>query len=220
MTLFFLNLKTTLFRVFEWFRVVLRYYPKLSFLMTDLCLALQYLKRNPHQISKEFLKKNGASNIYAYGETPLTTWDKIVHECGIVSKDTVFELGCGPGRPLFWLQAFVRCKSVGIDYLPAFIEKANRLKKWRRVENIEFRSENFLTSDLSRATVIYLYGTCLEEEVIVQLVQKFETLKKGIKFITVSYPLTDYSEKFKLIKQFEARFPWGKAYVFLNQLYN
>jgi hypothetical protein len=75
-----------------------------------------------------------------------------------------------------------------------------------------------LTTDLSRATAVYLYGICLEDEVILQLVESLCSLPPRAKVITISYPLTDYNHTaFQLLKQFTARFPWGKAEVFLQE---
>jgi SAM-dependent methyltransferase len=215
---FFFSLKTSFFRLFEWGRVVWRYYRSAaSFVWLDVLLALHYLFRNPHRISKAFLMKKGAKNIYAFGETPLTTLDTIARECRILSDDLVYELGCGSGRTCFWLRTFVKCQVVGVDYLPAFISKANRVKKWARLSKIHFLQEDMLTVDLKGASVIYLYGTCLEDAVIERLLYRFEELKRGTKVITVSYPLTDYNNAyFKLEKSFSARFPWGKADIFLQ----
>lgn len=216
LSVIWLNIKSTFFRLFEWIRVVFCYYPK--FLGIDCLLAIHYILRNPHQISKHFLKKRGEKQIYAYGETPLTTLDKIARECRILSKDVVFDLGCGPGRTTFWLNLFVKCQVVGIDYLPTFITNAERVKRWASLNRIEFQKQDMLTADLKRATAIYLYGTCLEDQTIETLISRFSLLSKGTKVITVSYPLTDYcSEKlFTVAKEFEARFPWGKADVYLN----
>lgn len=212
----FLNIRTTFFRFFEWGRVLLRYYRRLSFLFTDLLLSSHYIARTPHQVSKAFMIEQGAKNIYTYGETPLTTLDRIARQCGILSKDVVYELGCGSGRTVFWLHHFIRCKAVGIDYQPTFIRRANRVKEWLRLDRIAFYLEDMLSANYRDATVIYLYGTCLEDAIIEKLLERFEQLKSGTKVITVSYPLTDYSESYKLIKHFPARFPWGKAEVFLN----
>lgn len=211
-----LNIRSTFFRLYEWVRVVLRYYPR--FLAIDALLAGHYLLRNPHQISKSFLKRRGAKEIYAYGETPLTTLDKIVRECRILSKDVVFDLGCGPGRTTFWMTLFVKCQTVGVDYLPTFIQNAERVKKWAHLGHIEFRKEDMLTTDLKKATAIYLYGTCLDDQTIENLLNRFRQLHKGTKIITVSYPLTDYCYpgEFVVSKEFKARFPWGKADVYLN----
>lgn len=180
---------------------------------------IQYLLRNPHQISKAFLRKRGEANVYAFGETPLTTLDLIAKECRILSKDCVYELGCGSARSCFWLHTFVKCEVVGVDHLPAFINKANRVKRWNRLSKIHFIKDDMLKVELQKATVIYLYGTCLEDEMIEKLIEQFKQLPARTKIITVSYPLTDYCDKtlFTVTKHFIGRFPWGKASIFLNE---
>ncbi len=216
MSLILVNLRATLFRLFESLRIIFRYYRNLPFLLNDLLLAGHYLWRNPHQVSKSFMKRRGEENIYTYGETPLTTLDRIARKCRILSKDTVYEVGCGSGRTIFWLRYFVKCRAVGIDYQPTFIRRANRVKKWLCLDKTQFLLEDMLQADYRKATVLYLYGTCLEDGVIERLVERFQELKSGTKVISVSYPLTDYSDIFTLAEQFQARFPWGKADVFLN----
>lgn len=213
----FFNLKTTFFRIFEWLQVIVRYYRReRRFMWVDLSLASQYLFRNPHRLSKAFLRKRGVANIYAFGETPLTTLDQIAKECGILSHDTLYELGCGSGRTCFWLSTFVKCRVIGVDYLPAFIQKAQRVKRWRRLAQIDFVQGDMLQIDLRKASFVYLYGICLEDAVIEQLVLHFSQLSPQAKVISVSYPLTEYGHGFKVEKSFTARFPWGKAEVFLN----
>lgn len=212
-----LTLKATYFRLFEWLRVVLRYYKcEPNFFWIDCLLGSSYLVKNPHRISRDFLKKRGAKNIYAYGETPLTTLDTISKACGICAKDCVFELGCGSGRSCFWLQTFVNCRTVGIDYLPEFIFKAKRVARWAGLGNLDFVQADYSQADLHKATVIYLYGTCLEDSAIEKLVDHFKSLRSGTKVITVSYPLTDFSSDFILLKEFTGRFPWGRASIYLN----
>lgn len=214
---FFFNICTTYFRIFEWLRVAFCYYPRdLRFLWVDLLLAVAYFLRSPHRISKNFLKNLGAENIYGFGETPLTTFHLIAKECRILSHDVVYELGCGSARTCFWLKIFVNCKVIGVDYLPTFIHKAKWINKCSSL-NIDFIQEDMLQIDVRKATVIYLYGTCLEDAIIEKLILNFNNLCGGTKIITVSYPLTDYSSSFVVTKNFTARFPWGRADIFLNE---
>jgi hypothetical protein len=79
-----------------------------------------------------------------------------------------------------------------------------------------FSCADFLTADLSQATVIYLYGTCLKDTTIDALADRFSTLSKEVKIITVSFPLSDYSSSFVTRQSFIASFPWGKGEVYLN----
>lgn len=202
----------------EFIRVVFRYYSNIDFCKIDLLLLLTYLFNSPFIISKKFLKNTGQSDIYAYGETPLTTFDFILTNCQVQENDVLFELGCGRGRTCFWANAFKKCRVIGIDYIPEFISKANDLKNGFQVKNIEFRKQDFLQADFTNATIIYLYGTSLDEYSIKKLLSKFHSLPSGTKIITISYALSEYSTStnYEVMKRFTAQFPWGEADVYLQ----
>lgn len=203
----------------EFVQVVGRYYSNREFLKLDFALWRAYFFRNPYKISKKFLKAQGAKELHVYGETPLTSMEYIVKQCKITEKDTVIELGCGRGRACFWLHSFIHCKVIGIEYIPVFMRIANRIKTRYHLENIDFLCEDFLKSKLSAATILYLYGSTYEDEFIEQLVQKIEKLPKGVKIISVSYPLSDYIalKSFKLISVFPVSFTWGEADVYYQE---
>lgn len=217
-SLLWLNFIVLCRNTIEFFKVALRYYRSWSFFKADISLRLMYLFHNPYSISKRFLMKKGAEDVYAYGETPLTSLETISHECGIAPHDYVYELGCGRGRTCFWLHSFIGCKVVGIDYIPEFIERANLVKNRLAIPDLEFRLEDFTKATFKEATVCYLYGSNLDDTVIKKLAVHFEKLPKGTKIITVSYPLTDYSEKnaFEVMKRFTVPYTWGNADVYLQ----
>lgn len=207
--------------LFEFIRVMLYYYPNKAFAKIDLSLLHAYLFSSPFLISKHFLMEKGEKDVYAYGETPLTSLDKIAKTCDIKKLDVVYELGCGRGRTCFWLNSFIGCKVIGVEYIPAFIQKAEDIKKRWNVAGVSFKQEDFLNTDLSDATVIYLFGTCLDEGSIRHLAERIMNLSQEIKIITVSYALNEFLDfpAFRLIKQFPASFPWGTTDVYL-QTYN
>lgn len=217
-SLIFINLKVTFSNLFEFAHVVVKYYPHLQFFKIDLTLLLSYLLMNPFRISKRFLLQKGEVEIYTYGETPLTTLDFIAHQCKLSDRDVVFELGCGRGRTCFWLNQFIGCSVVGIDYIPIFIEKAEKIKNRFHVQGISFLLEDLFQADLTGATVVYLYGTCFSAGYIDLLIERFSHLPEGTEIITVSYALTDFQPEapFKVIKQFPASFTWGTTDVYLQ----
>lgn len=213
-----LNLVVQKRNLVEYIYVVCKYYPNWSFAKVDLSIILMYFFHNPFSISKRFLQKRGDADVYAYGETPLTTLDLITKECPITSSDTVYELGSGRGRTCFWLQAFCRCRVFGIEMIPDFVERASRIQRKLPNSQVVFRCEDMLESDLSDATVIYLYGTCYEEDFIRRLTAKLKKLKSGTRIISISYPLSDFAEdhSFELMKRFSAQFTWGEGDVYLQ----
>ena len=175
-----------------------------------------YRFRNPYRICKTFLQQKGEKEGDVYGETPLPVYAQIARECALCAKDTVIDLGCGRGRGVFFLNFLTGCRAIGIDWVPFFIQTAERIAQ----EGVSFRCEELLTADLSEATVIYLYGTCLSEGEILSLASRFQNLPERIKIITVSYPLSDYSPDFQTLTQFTAQFPWGRAEVYFQQKNN
>lgn len=152
----------------------------------------------------------------AYGETPLPVFAQIAKECQLSGSDTVLEMGCGRGRGVFFLNHLLGCKAIGIDWVPTFIQMAQSFPFCKEGE-VSFRCETMEDTDLSAVSAIYLYGTCLSEEQIHTLINRFKTLPPFVKIITVSYPLSDYDTHFHTLKQFTASFPWGEAEIFCNQ---
>lgn len=216
--LLWVNFIVSIKNLIEFIKVVFFYYGSFSFLKADLALRLMYLFNNPFKVSKRFLEKKGAEDVYAYGETPVTSLEIISRECGLNARDCVYELGCGRGRTCFWLHSFIGCQVVGIEYIPEFVERANWIKNRFNIQNLEFRLADMTMADLSGATVCYLYGSCLDDKTIEKLAEHLAELPGGTKVITVSYSLSEYSKKgtFEVMKRFIVPYTWGDADVFLQ----
>jgi SAM-dependent methyltransferase len=190
----------------KWFlykekREVRRQFP--TFTAIDRALSRAYRLRNPYRICKD------------YGETPLAVLATIAREVNLGPKDVLFDLGCGRGRGTLFLSYLTGCRTIGIDWVPLFIDTAQKVST---ALTVQFRCEPIQTADLSMATHLYLYGTCLADEVIQELVERFAHLSPKVKIITVSYPLSDYSSKFRTDKQLTVQFPWGEGDVYFNSI--
>jgi len=207
-------LKTQCFFFVDYLKTVWNYYRNRTFAKVDFLLRCRYFFQNPFRISRQFLEKRGESDIYAYGETPLITLDHICKECGMTKDDVVFELGCGRGITCFWLNLWLGCEVVGIEYIPKFVENAQTVVQTHHLKGIRFRLEDMLETDLTGATIIYLYGTCLDDESIQKLVEKFSQLPKGTKIITTSYSLP----AFEITHRFKGRFAWGQSAIYCHQI--
>ena len=157
-------------RLSEYLQSVWRYYGYRSFREVDLALVVNYFGANPYHIARRFAESQGDKDLYTYGETPLVTLDEISRRCGVTAADTVFELGCGRGRACFWLRTVLGCQRVvGIDNNPYFISMAERIVQKFAVRDIGFRCEDMLHTDLSGATVIYLYGSSFDSDFVERL---------------------------------------------------
>ncbi|MFQ5729199.1 MAG: methyltransferase domain-containing protein [Waddliaceae bacterium] len=202
----------------EFLKVVYFYYPNRNFRRLDLYLLRNYILQSPYQISKSFLQEKGEKEIYTYGETPLTTLDKIVRECQIQSSDVVYELGAGRARSCFWLHFFVGCRVVGVEFIPTFVKISQKVRRTFGVEGVTFLYKDILDADYTEASVIYFYGTCSDTPFIQKLIEKLKEVPSGTKIISVSYPLTSYMQEplFELRGAFSARFTWGESTVYLQ----
>jgi len=202
----------------EFCKVATKYYSNVEFAKVDFWLIATYLFDNPFAISKQFHQKRGDEDIYVYGETPLTTMDLIAKKTGIQRSDVVYELGSGRGRNCFWLSFFVGCRVVGIEFIHEFIERTERVQQRFHVPNVVFIQEDMLEAEYEEASVVYLYGSHLDDEFIKKLCRKLSALKSGAKVITVSYSLTDYAPEgmFEVMSCFPAQFTWGEGNVYLQ----
>jgi len=195
-------------------RTIFRYYKKPKFALVDLALLLSYFFKSPYRIGREY------KDTEPYGETPLATLDTILRHCPLKPDEVAYELGSGRGRACFWLALYKGYKTVGIEYIPAFVEKAKKLAAFFSVNNAEFIEADMLKADLTRATWIYLFGSALSDETIVQLAKKLEKQPKGCRIITISYPLTAYSKSanFIVTQTLDLEFSWGITQAYIHEV--
>lgn len=209
-----LPLKASFVRLFD-FLLALRYWRYPKFWTSYLYLTFLSWKNNPYRVSQQFHKEK-KKNIHQFGTTPLFTLDRLASEVGILSDDRVLELGSGTGHTLLWLSQVIGCHCIGVEWVPQFVEKLNRVIEKRGLQKIKVLEEDYLKTDLSKASVIYLYGTCMEEEEITQFCSRLNTLRFGCKVITVSFSLNEYCPEIEVEKTFPLYFPWGKAEGYLH----
>ncbi|MBS0652697.1 MAG: class I SAM-dependent methyltransferase [Verrucomicrobia bacterium] len=213
----FIALKVWWYFMQEERRVRLGFYHNAKFRSRDLALKKAYRFNNPYRMNKVFLRRMGCQEVDTYGETPLTTLYAIAKECGITSQDHFVDLGCGRGRGTFFLNDYFGCTATGVEWNPQFVAKAEKVAAADPYNAPAFICADMLSADLSKASVIYLFGTCLPDPIIEKLIASFASLPRSTKIITVSFPLSDYSEAFQEVKEFTGSFPWGEGSIFLNQ---
>ncbi|MDP0588736.1 MAG: hypothetical protein QS748_05885 [Candidatus Endonucleobacter bathymodioli] len=205
--------------VIEFCRVARRYFPRKSFAFSWCYLKYCYLFRNPYQCSRNYRLKQKNFDELLYGETPLTTLEQVTKAANVSARDHVFELGAGSGYTCLWLSCIIGCKVSAIEIVPIFCWHLGRVQKYFSL-SLDVRCESFLETDFSDATVIYLYGSALSDQSITQLAKKLAELPKRTKVISISYALSEYIDfsAFKITKQFMARFDWGEAKVFIQEV--
>ncbi len=204
----------------DWLLVVCFYYFRLPFYRIDWALKKRYFWRTPHMISEQYLQEQGLGESFIYGATPLTSLAMIAKVCGMQPNNTVFDLGCGPGRSTFFLHALVGTRTIGIDIIPAFIDTATTVSKELQLSEIFFVQGDFRSINYNDADFIYIYGTTFGVPLMRDLMFKFRNeLSPGARIITISKPLSTYekSSDFAIVKTFSVRFPLGFCTVFLHE---
>ncbi|OGN61103.1 MAG: hypothetical protein A3F40_05155 [Chlamydiae bacterium RIFCSPHIGHO2_12_FULL_27_8] len=213
-----INFKIKKFNFLEFFKIFPFYLKNINFLIFDSFFYFVYLFNNPYGISKKFLKNRDDSDIYQYGETSISAIKKIVLKCNILKENTFLELGSGRGRISFFLNYYTGCRITAIEWIYKFYKISVFLKKIFNLKNIEFLNIDMFDYDFKNFDYIFIYGTCLKDFEILNLIEKFKRNKVTSKIITVSYPLKDYDENFKIIEKFEIDLNFGKTDCFINQL--
>jgi len=124
-----------------------------------------------------------------YAGSPVDCIDAALVKAKVSSQDVVFDLGSGDGRTVCIASKIYKCKSVGIEYDRNLYELSkktvlrNSLSSW-----VELRNEDALKSDLSSATVIYLYH---QSEFLKKLKPQLDKHleKTNARIICLDYPL-------------------------------
>ena len=90
--------------------------------------------------------------------TPEEVVDRMLTLAQVTRTDVVYDLGCGDGRIPIAAAKKYGARAVGIDIDPRRIDESRANAKAAGVERlVEFRLEDALQADVSRATVVTLY---------------------------------------------------------------
>lgn len=150
---------------------------------------------------------------FRYGETPYMTGLKLVKMAGINKDDVLYDLGSGRGKFCFLAHLASGCQTVGMEMLPSYTIIADRIKKMLRLDGIEFRSEDFLEKDISKATVLFTAATSWSPTTKERLLERVEELKPGTRWLSVGWelrhPLLDLKSAQELL------FSWGHENAWL-----
>lgn len=93
-----------------------------------------------------------------YVPTPPEVVDRMLALAGVTKTDVVYDLGCGDGRIPIAAARTYGARGVGLDIDPRRIEESLANAKAAGVEHlVEFRVEDVMTADVSKATVVTLY---------------------------------------------------------------
>ena len=93
-----------------------------------------------------------------YVATPEEVVERMLALAAVTKRDVLYDLGCGDGRIPIMAAKKYGARGVGIDIDPRRIKESRENAKTAGVEHlVEFRLEDALQADVSKATVVTLY---------------------------------------------------------------
>ena len=186
----------------------------------ELGLMILYPFVSPYRINLRYIHKNKLDHSYIFGETPLTTLEQICRWSNLPKGKVIFDVGCGWGRSTFFLHALNKAhRTVGIDLVPEYIERANKIRDFMKLDYMVFLEGDIRCVDYRDADIVYMYGTCFPNEFIQEMVDVWEAdLKENTMILTTSYSLVSFSKRgrIQLMDQKTFDFLWGDCTVYIH----
>ena len=130
--------------------------------------------------------------------TPIEVVDKMLELAEVKKGDVVYDLGSGDGRIVIRAAKKYGVRAVGIEMDSLLLDKARKDAKAAGVSHlVQFRAEDAMKADLSKATVITLYMLPWFNEAMKPSFQK--QLKSGARIVAHDFGIAgwepDKSEK-------------------------
>lgn len=127
-------------------------------------------------------------NLAPFIPTPEDVVDRMLTLAKVTPDDVVYDLGCGDGRIPIAAAKKYGAKGVGLDLDPSLVELAKSNAKAAGVDRlVDFRVQNVLTADVSRATVVTLYLLSSSNERLRPMLQ--QQLKPGARIVSHAFSM-------------------------------
>ena len=124
--------------------------------------------------------------------TPIEVVDKMLEMAQVKKGDVLYDLGSGDGRIVIRAAKKYGVRAVGIEMDPFLLKKARQDAKAAGVGHlVEFRSEDALQTDLSRATVVTLYMLPWFNEKLKPNLKKY--LKPGARIVAHDFGIEGWT---------------------------
>jgi len=162
---------------------------------------------------------------YVYGEINFQSFILLLDLVKLQAGEVFYDLGSGAGKAVF-AAAFCQdlSKACGVELLPGLCNLANaQMTKakalvslgdkpctevfLRRLAAIQFVNDNFLNTDISDGTVIFINATCLSYPTWEALLLKLQGLQPGSRVIVTTKKIQH--EQFEVLYQGRELMSWG-----------
>jgi ribosomal protein L11 methylase PrmA len=146
-----------------------------------------------------------AVDLAPYVVTPYVVIEKMLEMSDLNENDIIYDIGCGDGRIVITAAEIYGARGVGIDIIPKRIQESRENAKAAGVEHlVEFRLEDAMKSDISKATVVTLYLIPDSNALLRPLFEK--QLRPGTRVISHGYPIVGWEDKLMEFAKVETDF--------------
>jgi precorrin-6B methylase 2 len=137
-------------------------------------------------------KRADAPQLAPYVPTGHDVVDRMLSLAGVTKDDYVVDLGCGDGRIPIAAARKYGARGLGVDIDPVRIQEANANLKIAGVQNlVEFRLENLLQTDVSKATVVTTFLLSASNLRLRPILTK--QLKPGARVVANTFSMGDWT---------------------------
>lgn len=200
-----------------WCQDARRFYGDARVRRFDRWLWQAYWWRDPYFLArKEGRRLPVDPSTLTYGTTPLVTIADLLQRVEARPGERFYELGCGQGRVALFAATWAGLDVDAWELLPTFVSVAERIRSRLQLANLRLHQANLLEADLSQADVVYLAGTCLDDETIDRLCERAKALRPGARVISLSFPLD--TPGLETIAQIPVPVSWGRSTAYLQRM--
>lgn len=129
-----------------------------------------------------------------FDPTPQEVVERMLGLAGVKEGDVVYDLGAGDGRIVIAAAKKYGIRGVGFEIDPGLVKLARERVRDEELEHlVEIRQEDFLTADLSAATVVTLYLS--QDGNLAVRAALMNQLKPGTRVVSYTFDMGDWSPK-------------------------
>jgi SAM-dependent methyltransferase len=144
--------------------------------------------------SRSDVRTRTRGQLAPFDPTPNAVVDRMLVLATLKKSDVVYDLGCGDGRIVIAAAKKYGVRAVGFEIDPGLAKLARENARYAGVEKlVEIRQQDFLTADLSPASVVTLYLS-YDGNLAVRP-QLLRQLNRGARVISYAFDMGDWQPK-------------------------
>ncbi|MPZ78050.1 MAG: methyltransferase domain-containing protein, partial [Deltaproteobacteria bacterium] len=129
-----------------------------------------------------------------FDPTPQEVVDRMLALAGVKNSDVVYDLGSGDGRMVIAAAKEYGARAVGFEVDPGLVKLSReKIKQEKLEELVEIRRQNFMTADLSPATVVTLYLSQDGNQALKRILMR--QLQPGARVVSYTFDMGDWPPK-------------------------